>query len=109
MWKVTINVTSTYHAGPPPKKGRFLGILSSVGSRKSCPLFPISLAVIGTTPSKYSTYLTQFFRRTNPASSCTKSVTPNMVPVRSTEMLEHLTLILLTWRIWWAPNNASRW
>ena len=21
----------------------------------------------------------------------------------------NLTLILLTWRIWWAPNNASRW
>jgi len=20
-----------------------------------------------------------------------------------------LTLILLTWRIWWAPNKASRW
>jgi len=20
-----------------------------------------------------------------------------------------LTFILLTWRIWWAPNNASRW
>jgi len=20
-----------------------------------------------------------------------------------------LTLILLTWRIWWPPNNASRW
>jgi hypothetical protein len=20
-----------------------------------------------------------------------------------------LTLILVTWRIWWAPNNASRW
>jgi len=20
-----------------------------------------------------------------------------------------ITLILLTWRIWWAPNNASRW
>jgi len=20
-----------------------------------------------------------------------------------------LTLILLTWRIWWAPNNASTW
>jgi len=20
-----------------------------------------------------------------------------------------LTLTLLTWRIWWAPNNASRW
>jgi hypothetical protein len=20
-----------------------------------------------------------------------------------------LTLVLLTWRIWWAPNNASRW
>jgi len=23
--------------------------------------------------------------------------------------LFHLTLILLTWRIWWAPNNASKW
>ena len=25
--------------------------------------------------------------------------------------LQHLslTLILLTWRIWWAPNNASKW
>ena len=22
---------------------------------------------------------------------------------------EKLTLILLTWRIWWAPNNVSRW
>jgi len=21
----------------------------------------------------------------------------------------NLTLYLLTWRIWWAPNNASRW
>jgi hypothetical protein len=21
----------------------------------------------------------------------------------------HLTLTLLTWRIWWAPNNASKW
>jgi len=20
-----------------------------------------------------------------------------------------LTLILLTWRIWWAPNNANKW
>jgi len=20
-----------------------------------------------------------------------------------------LTLILLTWKIWWAPNNASKW
>jgi len=20
-----------------------------------------------------------------------------------------LTLILLTWKIWWAPNNANRW
>jgi len=26
------------------------------------------------------------------------------------KIMEHwLTLILLTWRIWWAPNNASRW
>jgi len=23
--------------------------------------------------------------------------------------LELFTLILLTWRIWWTPNNASRW
>jgi hypothetical protein len=22
---------------------------------------------------------------------------------------KHLSLILLTWRIWWAPNNASNW
>jgi len=21
----------------------------------------------------------------------------------------HLTLILLTWRLWWAPNNARKW
>jgi len=21
----------------------------------------------------------------------------------------NLTLILLTWRIWWVPNNASKW
>jgi len=21
----------------------------------------------------------------------------------------NLTLILLTWKIWWAPNNTSRW
>jgi hypothetical protein len=24
-------------------------------------------------------------------------------------LLFYLTLILLTWRIWWAPNNASKW
>jgi len=24
-------------------------------------------------------------------------------------LMSSLTLILLTWRIWWAPNNASRW
>jgi hypothetical protein len=23
--------------------------------------------------------------------------------------LDLLTLILLTWRIWWSPNNASKW
>jgi len=32
------------------------------------------------------------------------------VIVLSTEFIVHaLTLILLTWRIWWAPNNVSRW
>ena len=25
------------------------------------------------------------------------------------KVINHFTLILLTWRIWWAPNNASRW
>jgi hypothetical protein len=25
------------------------------------------------------------------------------------KVLQCLTLILLTWRIWWAPNNASKW
>jgi len=25
------------------------------------------------------------------------------------DKLIYLTFILLTWRIWWAPNNASRW
>jgi hypothetical protein len=24
-------------------------------------------------------------------------------------MVQVLTLILLTWRLWWAPNNASKW
>jgi len=25
------------------------------------------------------------------------------------ERKSQLTLYLLTWRIWWAPNNASKW
>jgi len=25
------------------------------------------------------------------------------------DLTRRLTLILLTWRIWWASNNASRW
>jgi hypothetical protein len=30
--------------------------------------------------------------------------------IRLLHLLHHiLTLILLTWRIWWAPNNGSRW
>jgi hypothetical protein len=37
------------------------------------------------------------------------SVTIRMICCMVTEWLETLTLILLTWRIWWAPNNASRW
>jgi len=32
---------------------------------------------------------------TEPASSCTKSFTPNMVAVRSTKMLEHLSTLLI--------------
>jgi hypothetical protein len=27
----------------------------------------------------------------------------------SISLVSSLTLILLTWRIWWAPNNASKW
>jgi len=30
-------------------------------------------------------------------------------PFNSWYSLSWLTLILLTWRIWWAPNNTSRW
>jgi len=39
----------------------------------------------------------------------------NQVPIKMKLLVENessyssLTLILLTWRIWWAPNNASKW
>jgi len=33
----------------------------------------------------------------------------NLQPPVSWLLVPILTLILLTWRIWWAPNNASRW
>jgi len=36
-------------------------------------------------------------------------ITSGMPLVCVSFMLFILTLILLTWRIWWAPNNASRW
>ena len=29
--------------------------------------------------------------------------------LRNKLLFQFLTLILLTWRIWWAPNNASKW
>ena len=28
---------------------------------------------------------------------------------KNLQLVSWLTLTLLTWRIWWAPNNASRW
>jgi len=28
---------------------------------------------------------------------------------RDGDIVGGLTLILLTWEIWWAPNNASKW
>jgi hypothetical protein len=35
---------------------------------------------------------------------------PSLYVLRVTfRSLERLTLILLTWRVWWAPNNASKW
>jgi len=30
-------------------------------------------------------------------------------PIYGSLGVKRLTLILLTWRIWWAPNNASKW
>jgi hypothetical protein len=33
----------------------------------------------------------------------------NMFWKRGFNILKILSLILLTWRIWWAPNNASKW
>jgi len=39
-----------------------------------------------------------------------RSHTPNkMHSLRAVNLHDFLTLILLTWRIWWAPSNASRW
>jgi len=39
-----------------------------------------------------------------------RSITPStQAIVRGEAVQSLLTLILLTWRIWWAPNNASRW
>jgi len=26
-----------------------------------------------------------------------------------TEVIKLLTLVLLVWKIWWAPSNASKW
>jgi len=44
---------------------------------------------------------------------CTFNKTQNLATRRSlfdsTVIDTALTLILLTWRIWWAPNNESRW
>jgi len=30
-------------------------------------------------------------------------------PSKNVDVMLILTLILLTWRIWWASTNASRW
>jgi len=32
-----------------------------------------------------------------------------VIRLGSNDSLVYLTLILLTWRIWWAPNNVSKW
>ena len=37
------------------------------------------------------------------------SCTLQSLHLHSTSFSQFLTLILLMWRIWWAPNNASRW
>ena len=38
-----------------------------------------------------------------------KSLTDPILAIPTDWIWSVLTLILLTWRIWWAPNNASRW
>jgi len=38
----------------------------------------------------------------------TECITMNNNIIRQTQ-LSLLTLILPNWRIWWAPNNASKW
>ena len=65
-------------------------------------------------------------RRTNPVNSADKSGhtdlrnavklsvacdrnCPKHVEFYSKNKFKKLTLILQTWRIWWAPNNASKW
>jgi len=38
-----------------------------------------------------------------------KSQSKRLFPHRFSVQRSVLTFILLTWRLWWAPNNASRW
>jgi len=44
-----------------------------------------------------------------PLLSCSWVLLTIIAFVNCCKVLVFLTLILLRWRIWWAPNNASRW
>ena len=52
---------------------------------------------------KVSTYFGQFLRPSSGAHNCTLSLR------YCQPILFILTLMSLTWRIWWAHNNASKW
>ena len=47
----------------------------------------------------------------NRKTHCIQSITLIFILIVMVNYLKSrgLTLILLTWRIWWAPNNASKW
>ena len=68
------------------------------------------VSVLQASASNTDTTPTQPHRNSN--THRTKNNMTNVVIQQSSRkilMKDILTLILLTWRIWWAPNNTSRW
>ena len=57
----------------------------------------------------YSTWRTSSLLHNCPPLFSVLWLTSPCPHVHLLEILQVLTLILLTWRIWWAPNNASKW